>query len=88
MSLFDSSNMEDINPQAGLLHDKSKGNNGISIGGNIPQPPFLQRSISAPAIAEHVSEAIIPAFKYDVSFFFNVLLLSDIFYDLNRLKKI
>jgi hypothetical protein len=34
-----------------------------------PQPPFLQRSVSAPAIAEHVSEAIIPSFKFDVRAF-------------------
>lgn len=29
--------------------------------------PYLQRSVSAPAIAEHVSEAIIPPLKFDVS---------------------
>jgi hypothetical protein len=84
MSLFDSGNMEDINPQAGLLRDKSKANSGI----NIPQPPFLQRSISAPAIAEHVSEAIIPAFKYDVSFSCYDGILIHLFLVLNRPKKI
>lgn len=40
-------------------------------GGNNSNPPFLQRSISAPAIAEHVSDAILPTYNYDVSIAFD-----------------
>ena len=31
-----------------------------------PNPPYIQRSTSAPAIAENVSEAILPSFNYKV----------------------
>ena len=31
-------------------------------------PPYMQRSTSAPAIAEHVSDAVIGYKNYDVSF--------------------
>jgi hypothetical protein len=30
------------------------------------QQPYLHRSSSAPAIAEHVSDAILPSYNYDV----------------------
>lgn len=39
-------------------------------------PPYLQRSISAPAIAENVSDAILPTYNYDVRLILNKVSLN------------
>lgn len=46
---------EDVNDSTfGVLHDLDQ---------HVNHPPFMQRSLSAPAIAEHVSEALIPPYE-------------------------